>query len=453
MGRCWFQSINVMLWISIFLLAASPGWTDSSQGKGFNQPLTLPECIRIALETNPLPQAAMKGILAAKESAGEALAPYFPDLSLQTRYAYWQQRAFLPSGLSIPGRPLPRLIGPTDDWMAGLRARYTLFDSGERRAQYQSALARQGVAEEEKARIIQDLILGVHQGYYGLAAALEARQVAEKNLSQIKEHLRLARERKAAGAVPLADVLRVQVEAANGELSLVRAETLVRISKGNLNTVMGLPAEMPIVIAATGDGIPSPDQINLTQAFEQAVQSRPELKGALKRIEASKGGVDLAKSAFGPKVRAEGSYGRRDTEFIPRDEEWLAGISIEWPLFTGFYRQHRLARAKAEVSKEEAEAKQLLLKVRQEVWTAHSKLKEAFEAVQATKTLVQDARESMRLAKERYEVGAGTITDLLDAQTALARALATQVETEWDYHTAMAVFERSIGKIQGEGKS
>ncbi|MBA4395302.1 MAG: hypothetical protein C0407_17260, partial [Desulfobacca sp.] len=330
--------LGTMKWIIviIFLFIAVPlGWTDSNQSKELNQPLTLQACIRIALETNPLPQAASKGVLAAQEAAGEALAPYYPDLGFQTRYAYWQQRAFLPSGLSIPGRPVPRLIGPTDDWMAGLRARYTLFDSGERRAQYQSAKARQGVAEEEKARIIQDLILGVHQSFYRLAAALEARQVAEKNLFQTKEHLRLAKERKAAGAVPLADVLRVQVETANSELSLVRAETLVRISKGNLNTVMGLTAEMPIMIASQGEGIHSPDQINLTLAFEEAVKNRPELKAALKRIEATKGGVDLAKSAYGPKVRAEGSYGRRDTEFLPRDEEWLAGISIEWPLFTG----------------------------------------------------------------------------------------------------------------------
>jgi outer membrane protein len=453
MLRPWLRSINMILGITIIVIAAPPGWTDSNPGQDFNQPLSLHECIRIALETNPLPQAAMKGVLAAKEATGEALSPYFPDLGFQSHYAYWQQRAFLPKGLSIPGQPVPRLVGPTDDWLAGLKARYTLFDSGERRAQYQSAQAKQGVAEEEKARTVQDLILGVHQGFYELAAALERRQVAEKNLSQTKEHLRLARERKAAGDVPLADVLRVQVETANGELFLIRAETLVRIAKGNLNTIMGLPVEMPIVIAAKGEGIHSPDRINLTESFEQAVQSRPELKAALKRIEASKGGVDLAKSAFGPKVRAEGSYGRRDTEYFPRDEEWLAGIFIEWPLFTGFFRQHRLARAKAEVSKEEAETKQLILKVRQEVWTTHSKLREAYEAVQSTNALVQDAQESMRLAKERYEVGAGTITDLLDTQTALVRALATQVEAEWDYYLAKAQFQRSIGRIQAEPNS
>ncbi len=357
-------------------------------------------------------------------------------------------RAFLPSDLSIPGRPIPTIIGPTDDWMAGLRVRYTLFDSGERRAQYRSALARQGVAEEEKARITQDLVLGVYQGFYGVAAAMETFTVAEKNLNRAKDHLRLAKERNAVGAVSRADVLRVQVETSNAELALVRAESLIQISKGSLNTIMGLAVESPLALEIKGEEIISPDFRNLSKALDQAIRNRPEIKAAKKRIEALKGGVEAAKSAFGPKVRAEGSYGRRDTDFFPQDEEWLAGVSIEWPLFTGFYRQHHLARTKVEVLKEEAETKQLLLKVRQEVWTAHNKFKEAYEAVQATKVLVQDAQESMRLAKERYEAGAGTVTDLLDSQTALARALASQVEAGWDYHTARAVFKRSIGSIE-----
>lgn len=447
-----FQSgYRSILWITgviLFLAGAPAGWAQPNPGEDFNQPLTLEACLRLALKTNPLPQAAQQGVQAAKEASGEAFAPFYPELGIQTRYAYWQQRAFLPSGLSIPGRPTPKIIGPTDDWMAGFRTRYTLFDSGERQAQYKSALARQGLAEEEKTRVIQDLLLAVHQGFYGLAAALETRQVAEKNLLQIKAHLNLAKERKAAGAVPLADVLRVQVEVANAELALVRTDSLVSISKGNLNTVMGLSAENPLKITVNTQAIPSPDRINLSQVLEEALKNRPELKSASKRIEVSKGGVDLAKSAFGPKVRAEGSYGWRDNIVLPREEEWLAGVSIEWPLFTGFFRQHRLDRAKAEQTKEEAEARQQLLRVRQEVWTAHSKLTETYQAIQATQALVQDARESLRLAQERYEVGAGTITDLLDAQTAQVRALATQVEAEWDFHSANATFQRSIGRLK-----
>lgn len=438
----------LLIFMGLYLITIgfiSPVRAETPKDNPGGKPLSLQDCIKIALSTNPLPQAAEKGVQAAKEAAGEARAPYYPELGLQARYAYWQQHAFLPSGLSIPGQPTPRIVGPTDDYMAGLKVRYTLFDSGERRAQYQSALARQGAAEEEKYRALQDLTLSVYQAFYGMAASLENYSLAEKNLTRARDHLRLAKERKEAGAVSQADVLRVQVETANAELALVRAESLVRIARGSLNTLMGLAVERPLAIEIKGEDLTGPDFPDLPKALNQAIQDRPEIKAAQKRLEAQKGGVAAAKSTFGPKVRAEGSYGRRDTDLSLEDEEWLAGITIEWPLFTGFFRQHRLGRAKAEVSREEAETKQLLLKVRQEVWTAHSRLIETYEAIQTTKVAVQYAEESMRLAKERYEAGAGTVTDLLDSQTALARAQTTQIEAGWDYQTAKAVFQRAIG--------
>jgi outer membrane protein len=443
-----------MLKRSILVLAGMGmilGWTCTAfpeAGEAVKgQPLTLKDCIRIALDKNPSIQIAGQGWISAKESAGEARAPYYPELSLRTGYRRFQSHAFLPSGLSIPGHTIPTIVGPTDDWLAGLNARYTLFDSGQRQAEYQSAIARQGVAEEEKARVRQDLILGVHQGFYGLTAAMETLDVAGKNLDRARDHLRLAKERKAAGAVSRADVLRAQVEASNARLDLVRAESLVSISKGNLNTIMGLPAERALEVDPKTEEIDAPDRVDLSKSLDQAVHNRPEIKDGLKRIEAQKGGVDSARSAFGPRVHAEGSYGWQDSNFLPKDEEWLAGIVIEWPLFTGFSRKHRLNRAKAEVLREEAETRQLLLKVKQEVLSAYSRLKETYEAVQTHKVLIQDARESMRVARERYEVGAGTITELLDAQTALARALATGIEAEWDYRTARAVFRRSLGLI------
>ncbi len=244
-NKSWLKAIFLGMITLVLGLFASV-WAESLSKDPSNKPLSLRDCIKIALETNPLQEAARKGVQTARETVGESRAPYYPELGLQARYARWQQRAFLPSGLSIPGQPIPTIIGPTDDWMAGLRVRYTLFDSGERRAQYRSALARQGVAEEEKTRITQDLVLGVYQGFYGVAAAMETFTVAEKNLNRAKDHLRLAKERKAAGAVSQADVLRVQVETSNAELALVRAESLVQISKGSLNTIMGLAVESPL---------------------------------------------------------------------------------------------------------------------------------------------------------------------------------------------------------------
>ena len=42
-------------------------------------------------------------------------------------------------------------------------------------------------------------------------------------------------------------------------------------------------------------------------------------------------------------------------------------------------------------------------------------------------------------------------TDLLDSETALARAEATRVGAQWDYHIARVVLRRSVGDLVVDG--
>jgi len=308
------------------------------------------------------------------------------------------------------------------------------------------------VAEEDAQSIRQDILLNVARAYYNLAASLENLAVQKENLARAEDDLRLAKERYAVGAVPHADVLRARVEVSDARLTLVRAENSVRVARGELNTSMGLPVELGLEIDTKLAELDPPEAISLAGALDQAVHNRPEIKSALRNIAAAGYEVDSAKSAFGPKLKAEGGYGWRDAEFLPKDEEWLVGVSIELPIFTGFSRFHRLGKARAQVAKEEAKVRDLVLKVREEVWRSHSRLKEAYEATRTAEVEVADAEESLRMTRERYQVGASTITDLLDAQTALARADADLVEAQWNYHIAFVEFERSIGVLTGKAK-
>jgi len=411
-------------------------------------PLDLEACIRIALDKNPLNQATQEGVNVAKEAVGESRAPYYPEIGARAGYSYWQKHAFLPDGVVRPG--ISSTIGPTDDWSTALEARYTLFDSGKRLARLRTVIAEQGVAQEDAERIRQDIAFEVHRDFYGMIAAQETLFVAKENLERDRDHLRLTQAHWAAGAVPKADVLRAEVAVANAKLKLVRAESLVRIARGNLNTSMGLPVEISIEISSGPVEVTSPDKIDLSKSFKQAVDQRPILKRALQSIVAAQYSVEEAKSAFGPNLHADSAYGWRDDGLFPEDEEWLVGINMELPLFTGFSRKHKLAGKKAELKKQEAEAKRRVQEVRSEVWSAYSKLQETFEAIMAAEVLVKDARESLRTARKRYEVGAGTINDLLDAQTELAGAEATQVTARWDHYVAKAQFNRSIGNLIGE---
>lgn len=412
-----------------------------------DQDLTLEACVRIALAQNPLLQASREGLAAAHHAAKQAEAGYYPHVNLTADYRRFQTHAFLPGGLGGAMGPQTSVVGPTDDYSGGVAAQWLLLDSGRRRAHLTAARAKAGTSEYEAEIVRQDIALMVQQAYYGLLSAYEAFKVAEENAARAEDHLCLAEQRRQVGVAVEADVLRMRVETADRRLAVVRAENRVRISRGNLNTAMGLPVELPIEIDDTLPSVIAPNTVNLDASFESAIQQRPELKAALQRIVGAQSEVAAAQSDFGPVLRAMGRYGRRDSEFWPGDEDWSVGVGLELPLFTGFERSRRLDRTRRELSREEAQIRQLILTVRQEVWTSHSRLTEACEALHAADILVKDARESMRLTRQRYEVGKSTVTDLLDAQAALSRAESVLVETQWNYHIAKAAFERATGSI------
>jgi len=237
------------------------------------------------------------------------------------------------------------------------------------------------------------------------------------------------------------------VEVADSRLQLVRAASAVGIARGRLNQAMGLPAELPTEIAASSGEIESPEGIDLAEAMDRAVERRSEIRAAMSRKTAAQSTIDVARSAFGPDVSANAAFGFRDSEFLPEDQDWSVGVTLNIPLFQGFKRSHDLARARHELNREDAQIRALTLQVREEVWSAHLRFKEYFEAVQASEAVVADAGESMRMTRERYEAGVATATDLLDAQTTLARAEYVRLEARWSCFSARSAFQRATGTI------
>jgi TolC family type I secretion outer membrane protein len=408
-------------------------------------PLTLDDCLRLAAEQHPLLTAAAAGVTAANEAVGEARAPYWPRVDLSTGYHRWQKRAFLPSGLTLPGRALPEVVGPLNDWTGGLYSQVTLFDFGERRAGLDAATARWKGAQAEAEATRGDVRLSVQSAFYDLAAAQDLAAVAERNLQRMESHLALAQVRRDAGAVPQADVLRVQAEVASARLQLIGTRSRVRAATGQLNTSIGRPAELPLTIAPPAVDPTAPAAVNLAAAVRDALANRPELKAERLRVDAARSGVDGARATRAPKLRADGSYGVNDTAFLPDTKEWQVGLSVDLPVFDGGSRAHHVARSKAELVREQAAYDTRALQVRQEVWAALTELERARDAIAANETSVRASEESLRVVRERYRSGAAVITDLLDTQTALASAEASLAQARWSFLAAQAAYERSVG--------
>lgn len=408
----------------------------------FSEPLTLSECFSLSLQYNPSQTSAYYRAKAAKEEAFVEKSAYYPELYATAHGFKWQTHNFLQINAPPPVPPniLPSLIGPTEDYGYLISGRYTLFDFGEAKERYQAAYALYGAASFERERIQEEILLNVAIAFFDLASNKEFALVALKNLNRTESHLKLVNEKREVGSAPLSDILRSKVEVAEAKLNLTRAKSQVEISKAKLREALGLDYTYPLEIDAERKTPKKPEANAIQSAQVTAFSYRPELKAHCKKIKALWHQMESIKSSNWPKLSALGAYGRRDADFFPHDEEWLFGLRIEMPLFTGFKLSSQEAKARAELCEAKAGFEKTRLTIDSEIMIAFSKLVEAYELISTTKVQVEDAKEGLRLTEERYQAGVSTLTDLLDAETSLFRAEATGVNAEWNFEAASSYF-------------
>jgi outer membrane protein TolC len=125
------------------------------------------------------------------------------------------------------------------------------------------------------------------------------------------------------------------------------------------------------------------------------------------------------------------------------------GLSI--PIFNGFSHQYDLAAARAQADAFSALADQTRQQVVTEVFVSYYALQTAEQRVATSDDLLASATQSVQVAAGRYREGVGSIIDLLTAQTALANARAQQVQSRWQWSTALAQLARDTGVLGVQG--
>jgi len=401
--------------------------------------LTVGDCIRIALESNPQTRFTWEAIRSAAARVGEEKSAYLPSADLSAGAVRQKQ---VNSQSLQAGQP-----ADTDDLFdAAFGLSYLLFDGGQRSARVSRAQADLRALGFQHNTTLQEVALQVEQSYYSLLASRWSLQVAEETVRNAKYHVRLSQARFDNGLAPRSDVLKAETERADADLSLVSARNTRRIVEGTLVSALGLKVSIPIEIADIPESGYPHEVENMGRLLDEAAKNRPELLAAVAKVKSSESAIQEVSSQYWPKVTANAGYGWVDDTFFPNSNQWSVGLGLSVPLFTGFKRGYQVERARRDLDQARSDYTGRLRGVELEVWTAYWKLMEAGEAIQAARTFVASAEESARLAEGEYKAGTGNIIALIDAQTALSSARNRLLRARFDWYTARARFERAIGR-------
>jgi len=127
-------------------------------------------------------------------------------------------------------------------------------------------------------------------------------------------------------------------------------------------------------------------------------------------------------------------------------QPFQASLRISLPIFTGFGRSLRLSQARAQEQDADESARARRLQVRSDVHARFLGLQTAYQAIAVEAANRESARDQLRLAQDRYRLGAGTSLELSDAQNAVQRAEGDYVNAVYDYHKAIAALEAAVGR-------
>jgi outer membrane protein TolC len=238
--------------------------------------------------------------------------------------------------------------------------------------------------------------------------------------------------------VHLADLQQRSIQS-DGDAAIARAE---------LNRLMGVSIDRDFI--AVEPSPPAKASLDRAALVTTALDARPSIKARDAAATLATTTRRASRAALIPQLSAQAVVDAGGTTFNDRSSSWLFGGELRWSFSIG---GAELARLKADAegsSRARLELEDARAAVEVEVVTAMHSLESARARQLVGTAAVEQARESQRIVRDRFEAGIAGADDVLRASTAVLDAEAQRASALVDGVVAQAMLDRAIGRTAAE---
>jgi outer membrane protein TolC len=412
-------------------------------------PITLEQAIEIARENNQTFKEARLNLNQAREQLQEALGAEFPTLSLQTSL---ERSTDATSEITVNQIPPRGQDGVTTDINAILQLNYNLYTGGQRSAQIELAESQVRTQELALEQAAEELRFNVTDAYYAVQQADSQVEIAEAAVADAEQSLRDAQLLEEAGLGTRFDVLQAEVQLANEEQELTSARSQQRISRRRLVQVLGLGQQIEVT-AATAPEVAGTWDLSLEESIVRAFQNRSELQQQLEQRNIAEQNRTIALANIRPQVSLFTRYNVRSIiddgsgTGTGTGDGLAIGAQLDWTFFDGGQSRARARQAEEDVAIAENRFDQTRNQIRREVEEEFFNLQSNQENIDTARVAVEQAEESLRLARLRFQAGVGTQTDVINAQSELTRARGNLLDAIIQYNRSLAALEQAVSNF------
>jgi outer membrane protein len=405
--------------------------------------LPVEEAVQLALTQNPRLRGAELRQGASRDAARSVGARLLPSVHLSEEYQRYSSPfsvEFMPgvgfqvrdadtnSFVAAVGQPLLGLGHIVEDYLA-------LRD--------QAAASNASVAAARAA-----LVEAVRSGYLRYFEARALAEIARASEAELDEQVKVTEAKLKAGVLTNADLLRVQVAAANARQQEIGAESQAEVTRAQLLSAIGWnPADRDVELVEPQSLIgAAPALPNDAAATDEALRHRPEIARDKLLGRSAEHSRRARWLSLLPEVDGEAAYVRIDGQKFAPTESWYVGVKATWAPWewgASFFAA-RAAGRQAEAAEQDLAAERS--QVATEVQASLAQSRAADVAVEVAEKAIGAAREAYRVTDALVKAGSATTTDLLDSQAALTGARLNLARARYQ----LAIQRVALARVMGQ---
>lgn len=419
--------------------------------------ITLDEAIHRAQTSDPAYAAAQAARKSAQLDRSIAAAGLLPTARLYSSDIYTQANGIYSEGdAGQPSAPLPRFVANDSrpwEYMAQGVVDETVSLAGAAAVRRAQAAAAQAEAEQEIAR--RGLVAGVTSLFYTELAAVEKVTVAQQASQEASNFTKITQEREQAREAAHADVVKAQLTEQMRTRELQDAQLEAEKARLELGVLLFPDPRTPYTLSASGAAPPLASRADIETA---AARNNPELKSAMAALKASQADVLAARAAYMPDARFNLAYGIDANQFAvngplnadgtqARNLGYSTSVTVNIPVWDWLATEHRVKQS--EIRRQVAQVtltstqRQLIAKLDD----AYSEAATARDQLASLDQSVSTAAESLRLTREAYQGGEGTVLEVVDAQNSYVMEENARADGRVRYETALANLQTFTGTM------
>ena len=427
----------------------------SAQQAGEVLTLSIDEAIELALSDNPTVKVSNLEIERYDYVRKQTLASLYPSVDVSAQYQLAIRRQEMAQGFSFGGKNTFN-VGGSVSLPLFVPAIYEQLKMT--RTQMESAV--------ESARATRiDMVASVRSAYYNILLAEQSLAVlneAVKTTEQVVENTKSLYENGLASEY---DYLTAQVQLSNLKPQLLQTENAIGLTKLQLKMFLSIPENVDIAVVGTLDGFR--DQVLLSEEYSYNIEENTTIRNLDIQSNMLKHQERLIQSSRMPSIVAFGQISYIGQERVDlsglmgggmsrasadqQSKFWWqypisVGAQVSIPIFAGFKKTNQLREVRNQMSQlnmqREYAAKGVLLQVEQAINT----LLTARETMLSNELTVEQAEKAYNISLTRYNAGAGTILELNSSQLTLTQAQLSYSQSIYDYLSAYATYEKTLGK-------